>query len=151
MGVSGHVELSQEALPERHGVGVPHRQRELVAAQPSDQITIGHHTAGPVGNCDEGRIPRTMTDGLVGRSEAVQVHEQHGELRLGGDAGELVQARPERGPAERAGQAVVSGVMAGRVTTERWRVRRRTPRRRCRPSPYDRMVSPATGITTRRR
>ena len=80
MGVARRIKLGQQLPAEGHRIGVAYGERELITTQPPDQVTVGKHPAGPVDHRNERRIPGAVTAGLVDRSEAVQVHEQHGEL-----------------------------------------------------------------------
>ena len=64
---------------ERAQVGlVLGQDRELVAAEPGDQVVVADEAADPLGDRDEQRVAGGVAEGVVDDLEVVEVDEQDG-------------------------------------------------------------------------
>jgi hypothetical protein len=84
---------------------------ELVAAQAGHGVGVAHHLLQPAGHGLQQRIAHRVAQAVVDVLEAVQVHEEHGQVAvapLGARQG-LAAAVHQQGAVGQAGQRVVIG------------------------------------------
>ena len=74
-----------------------HEDAELVAAEPRDRVAAAQHRLEPAGELDEQQVAVAVAERVVDLLEAVEVHQQHRELRavLVGDADRVLDLLPE--------------------------------------------------------
>ena len=114
-GVHGRRERSQHPLGDRAGfrdrvVDARQHHRELVAAQPRDDVLRAHGMPEPAGHGDEQRVADGVAERVVDDLEVVEVDEQDAErLRAGRELG--AQALHEQQPVGQLGERVVVGLM----------------------------------------
>ena len=84
--------------------------RELVAAQPGDDVLRAHGMPQPAGDGDEQRVADGVAERVVDDLEVVDVDEQHAE-RAGAGRELAAQALHEQQPVRQLGERVVVGLV----------------------------------------
>ena len=91
------------------------QHRELIAAQPSDQIVVTHERGDALGDAHQQRVARGVSERVVDDLEIVQIDEQHGRHVILGCRRSLehpLQGLVEGAPVGGAGERVTLGQVA---------------------------------------
>ena len=103
-----------DLLGQRAGIrwagDVPLQNGELVAAETGDEIVLAHGLPQPLADLDDQRVTGRMAECVVDILEAVEVEEQHRELRLvaGARAKRVIEVIEERAAVGEARQRILA-------------------------------------------
>ena len=95
------------------GADVVEQHRELVAAEPGDDVLRPHARAQPVGDVEQQPVAGIVPEAVVHQLEAVDVEEEHGDgaARIGRGRERAVESGEEARAVRQAGERVVVGAV----------------------------------------
>ena len=103
-------DVGQHPAGDLLGVGAGEDDRELVAAEASDDAAVPGRPRQVLDHPPQGGVAGGVAGGLVDGAEVVEVEQEDRAVAAAGQEG--VERPAERGPVERPGEAVVVGVVA---------------------------------------